>query len=516
MIFVILGTQKFQFNRLLQMLDELVEKRVITDEVCAQIGYSTYLPKHYEYQQFYSEEEFQKKITESAYVISHGGLGSMMSTVRLSKRLIVVPRSSAYGEHIDNHQYQLATLFENKGHALMVENIEQLAEACREIDNFSPVPYKAAPNEIVPSIRSYIEKEEIALKEKVLMVGSDLSVKGGIVSVLKNYLYSESWEFADIIFVPTHIESSKKEKIKIFLSALKSIKKMIRYQNIRIVHIHVSERGSFIRKAIVLKLAKRRNCKVILHHHGAEFEQYYSESGAKQKKFISEILKEADLNIVLSKRLVPMIKKISPEAKVEVLYNSVKLSESTPYNPNARELLMLGRLEQRKGTFGLLETIQAIDKKLPEDIVFHLCGDGNLEAVYEAINRLGIQHRIGHIGWVGTKQKELLFENAMGHILFSNNEGLPMAILETMSQGIVNISTNIASIPEVIFHGETGLLVEAGDKEALGKAILELVTNDHARMEMSQKSYQLICEQFSLEKNIKVLESYYQMLLERD
>ena len=91
-----------------------------------------------------------------------------------------------------------------------------------------------------------------------------------------------------------------------------------------------------------------------------------------------------------------------------------------------------------------------------------------------------------------------------------------MAILETMSQGIVNISTNIASIPEVIFHGETGLLVEAGDKEALGKAILELAANDHARMEMSQKSYQLVCEQFSLEKNIKVLESYYQMLLERD
>ena len=331
----------------------------------------------------------------------------------------------------------------------------------------------------------------------------------------------ELLEYSPISFIRVmNIEGDIEKVIRILQCKNKGVGKILEfkvgYQNIRIVHIHVSERGSFIRKAIVLKLAKRRNCKVILHHHGAEFEQYYSESGAKQKKFISEILKEADLNIVLSKRLVPMIKKISPEAKVEVLYNSVKLSESNPYNPNARELLMLGRLEQRKGTFGLLETIQAIDKKLPEDIVFHLCGDGNLEAVYEAINRLGIQHGIGHIGWVGTKQKELLFENAMGHILSSNNEGLPMAILETMSQGIVNISTNIASIPEVIFHGETGLLVEAGDKEALGKAILELAANDHARMEMSQKSYQLVCEQFSLEKNIKVLESYYQMLLERD
>ena len=74
MIFVILGTQKFQFNRLLKMLDTLVEKKVISEPICAQIGYSTYQPKYYEYHQFYSEEDFQKKIAESDYIIAHGGL----------------------------------------------------------------------------------------------------------------------------------------------------------------------------------------------------------------------------------------------------------------------------------------------------------------------------------------------------------------------------------------------------------------------------------------------------------
>lgn len=49
MIFITLGSQKFQFNRLLQAVDQLIEKSVIEDEVFAQIGYSDYQPKHYAY-----------------------------------------------------------------------------------------------------------------------------------------------------------------------------------------------------------------------------------------------------------------------------------------------------------------------------------------------------------------------------------------------------------------------------------------------------------------------------------
>ena len=52
MIFVTLGTQKFQLNRLLKQLDKYIEQGQITDKVIAQIGYSDYLPKRYEYIDF--------------------------------------------------------------------------------------------------------------------------------------------------------------------------------------------------------------------------------------------------------------------------------------------------------------------------------------------------------------------------------------------------------------------------------------------------------------------------------
>lgn len=513
MIFVILGTQKFQFNRLLQMLDELVEKEIITSPICAQIGYSTYLPKHYEYQQFYSEEEFQKKIGESEYVISHGGLGSMMTSMDLHKKMIVVPRSMAYGEHVDDHQYQLATLFEGRGHVLMAENMQQMVEACRKIESFSPVPYKHAPNYIAQSIIGYIEGKEVEQKEKVLMIGSDLSVKGGIVSVIRNYLNCDFFDFADVIFVPTHVEGSKVRKILCFLNGLRSIRKVIRQQKVRLLHIHVSERGSFVRKAIVLRMAKKRGCKVILHHHGAELEKDYLQSSARKQKFIADTLEEADLNIVLSKTLVPQLKKMSLNAAVKVLYNSVKSCEENRYNPQAREFLMLGRLEQRKGVFELLETIQEIDQELPEDIVFNLCGDGDLNKVHQKIKSLGIEHRIKHVGWIGSKQKETIFKNTMCNILFSHNEGLPMAILETMGHGIVNIATPVASIPEVVIHDETGILVPVADKKSLGEAILKVAKDEVYRMELSERAHQLILSEFDLKKNVNTLEDYYKEIL---
>ena len=58
MIFVTLGSQKFQFNRLLKAIDELVERRKIKEEVFAQIGYSDYQPINYKYKQFLDRDEF--------------------------------------------------------------------------------------------------------------------------------------------------------------------------------------------------------------------------------------------------------------------------------------------------------------------------------------------------------------------------------------------------------------------------------------------------------------------------
>ena len=67
MIFVTLGSQKFQFNRLLAAIDQLVENGVITDEIFAQTGYSDYSPQHFKFSSFLDREEFSEKIRSKEF-----------------------------------------------------------------------------------------------------------------------------------------------------------------------------------------------------------------------------------------------------------------------------------------------------------------------------------------------------------------------------------------------------------------------------------------------------------------
>lgn len=92
MIFVTTGSQKFQFNRLLQKIDLLIEEGMIREEVFAQIGVSDYQPKHYEYRRFLDREGFTGKLRECQMVITHGGTGVIIGAVKQGKKVIAVPR----------------------------------------------------------------------------------------------------------------------------------------------------------------------------------------------------------------------------------------------------------------------------------------------------------------------------------------------------------------------------------------------------------------------------------------
>ena len=114
MIFVTLGSQKFQFNRLLIAIDELIERKVINEEVYAQTGYSDYKPKFYKYKYFMDRDEFADYETKANIVITHGGTGAIIGAVKKGKKVIAVPRLKKYGEHVDDHQVQIVEQLKNR------------------------------------------------------------------------------------------------------------------------------------------------------------------------------------------------------------------------------------------------------------------------------------------------------------------------------------------------------------------------------------------------------------------
>lgn len=345
----------------------------------------------------------------------------------------------------------------------------------------------------------------------VLMCCSDLSYKGGMVTVVNNYLNVAQWpENVRFYFVPTHCNAGKLGLLWQFAKGV--IKIICNARDIDVAHLHVAERGSFIRKGFLVKMLHNMGIKVILHHHGAEFEPWYQAQSVSMKQWINSVLDTADLNIVLSHRLIHMITDKSSSAKVKALYNAVQTCSVNPYNPDRQEVLFLGRLGERKGVYLLLQAIKNLDAELPDNIRFNLCGDGELDQVKACVNEMGISHRIGHIGWTDGETKNHILNRTVVNVLPSYNEGLPMTILETMARGIPNLSTRVASIPEVITDGETGLLIEPGDVDALADGLRRLLTNYELRMKISANSYALICDQFSLENSVCELSDIYNNL----
>ena len=158
MIFVTLGSQKFQFDRLLVKLDELIEKGVITEEVMAQIGASTYTPKHFQYVNFMDRQEFADTTDKCNVVITHGGTGVIIGAVKKGKKVMAVPRLARFGEHVDDHQLQLLHQFDDLGIICACYDTEDLEKYVKEINTMTFRPYVSNTNVIIESIEEYLSE----------------------------------------------------------------------------------------------------------------------------------------------------------------------------------------------------------------------------------------------------------------------------------------------------------------------------------------------------------------------
>lgn len=158
MIFVTVGSQKFQFNRLLKKIDELIEKKVIKEKVYAQIGVSDYKPQHFEYVDFMTQDEFNKKLDECNLLITHAGTGVIVNAVKREKKVIAIPRLAKYGEHVDDHQIQLIEQFDELNFIEPCYELDDLEEKIIEIENKRFKKYESNTDKIIESIKEFINK----------------------------------------------------------------------------------------------------------------------------------------------------------------------------------------------------------------------------------------------------------------------------------------------------------------------------------------------------------------------
>lgn len=156
MILVTLGTQDKQFTRLLKKIEELINQKIITEKVVVQAGNTKFESKNMEIFDFVSIEKFNKLMEECSILITHGGVGSIITGLKNEKKIIAVARLKKYKEHENDHQLQIIKEFSQKNYILDGSELDKLELQYKKIKTQKFNKYKS-DSKVKNIIENYIK-----------------------------------------------------------------------------------------------------------------------------------------------------------------------------------------------------------------------------------------------------------------------------------------------------------------------------------------------------------------------
>lgn len=346
----------------------------------------------------------------------------------------------------------------------------------------------------------------------VLMIGTHQTTMGGIASVVRGYIEGGLFDSWPVQYVATHRDGSRLQKVWAWTISYSRVLGALLSLPEPLLHVHLSHRASFWRKAGICALARLFNRPYLLHLHGSEFMAFYEhECGRRARRIIESTFGRAAVVLALSEEWRGNVLRICPSALIEVLPNAVRVPDTTAdgcSRTGLGRILFLGRLGQRKGTFDLVRAFSMLAKRFPEA---HLvcAGDGSVDAVRHQAGQAGLDLRVECPGWLSVDQARSELARADVFVLPSYAEGLPMSLLEAMANGLPVIASRVGGIPSLVQHGVNGLLIDAGDSEALACAIESVLADPTLRARLGAGARQTIVERYSLESHLARLGHLY-------
>lgn len=155
-LFVPLGTQKFPFNRLVSALNQLIEDGSYTkDEIYMQSSICDVKPL-FQNEGMMDVDSFNQMIDKSDVIITHSGVNTIMTCMQKKKAIIVVPRMKMYGEHVDDHQIEIANMLESKFNVLVLKDMSQLKSTIEEAKNHTYKVWESKRDLLIQAIKSIL------------------------------------------------------------------------------------------------------------------------------------------------------------------------------------------------------------------------------------------------------------------------------------------------------------------------------------------------------------------------
>lgn len=158
-LFVILGTQKFPFHRLLKAVEEIIKEGLFTkDEVLVQSGIFEPDRESINFVNSIPVDQFNSILQNAEIVITHAGVNSILSCMRLQKHFIIAPRLKQYGEHVDDHQLEIAEVMRTQFNVLVLNDVAQLCELIQKVENHTYEKWNFDNRLLLKSISDFLSE----------------------------------------------------------------------------------------------------------------------------------------------------------------------------------------------------------------------------------------------------------------------------------------------------------------------------------------------------------------------
>lgn len=237
------------------------------------------------------------------------------------------------------------------------------------------------------------------------------------------------------------------------------------------------------------------------------------------KSQLKWLLSKADLVHCVSKNMEEKMRPYGLAAqKAFVNYPSI---EPGKFSKNGRvrfhagtplTIVSVGRLVFQKGYAYALQAMKILaDSKIR--FIYHIVGEGVDRAMLTyLIEELGLESSVVMHGKLGSEKVLQVLKNADVFLLPSLSEGVSNAALEAMAMELTVVSTNVGGMPEVIQHGENGLLTDWRNPQHMAEQLAWIQQNPHRGIEMGRKARQSIESLFSLDRQLDIFIAQYKKL----
>lgn len=346
-------------------------------------------------------------------------------------------------------------------------------------------------------------------KMKVLMVGPDRSVHGGISGVVNNYYEAGLNRKIDLCYIGTMVEGNKFRK---FLKAVNALLLFcLKVPFFQIVHVNVASDSSYYRKSFFIKVAKAFGKKIVIHQHGGDFPTFYDKQlNNKGKEQVRKTFAMADVFLVLSSEWKTFFSHIVQERKIIVFPNTIRIPPAVEKQYGQHKILFLGRLCRTKGIEELLKAVEELSKEYP-DLKLYLGGvweDRELQLFAAANSSCVID-----LGWITGKEKSKYLSECDLFVLPTYFEGQPVSVLEAMAYSCTILASKVGGIPQMIEDGQTGILLRPKDILSLKDGLRRALGDAKLCARLGTSARRKVEAEFSIEKSMEELLRVYESVL---